>query len=58
MNLGSTLLGGTSGTNTIVRHQSELMDDLRRIEEKEALDKWQHIVCYCTEVAILKSCEL
>ncbi|XP_052121494.1 calpain-D [Frankliniella occidentalis] len=49
MNLGSTLLGGTSGTNTIVRHQSELMDDLRRIEEKEALDKWQHIVCYCTE---------
>ncbi|XP_034240011.1 calpain-D-like [Thrips palmi] len=46
MNLGSTLL---SGTNTIVRHQSELMDDLRRIEEKEALDKWQHIVCYCTE---------
>lgn len=49
MNLGSTLLGGTSGTNTIVRHQSELMDDLRRIEEREALDKWQHIVCYCTE---------
>lgn len=49
MNLGSTLLGGASGTNTIVRHQSELMDDLRRIEEKEALDKWQHIICYCTE---------
>ena len=48
MNLSSSLL---SGTNTIVRHQSELMDDLRRIEEKEALDKWQHIICYCTEVS-------
>lgn len=55
MNLGSTLL---SGTNTIVRHQSELMDDLRRIEEKEALDKWQHIVCYCTEVCFILRCVL
>ena len=43
-------LSSSSTTNTIGRHQSELMDDLRRIEEHEALQQWQRIVCYCTEV--------
>lgn len=32
------------------RQESELMEDLRHIEEREALEKWKHIVQYCKEV--------
>lgn len=33
-----------------VRQESELMEDLRHIEEREALEKWKRIVHYCKEV--------
>ncbi|XP_046688000.1 calpain-D-like, partial [Homalodisca vitripennis] len=32
-----------------VRQESELMEDLRHIEEREALEKWKRIVQYCKE---------
>lgn len=35
-----------------VRQESELMEDLRHIEEREALEKWKRIVQYCKEVRI------
>lgn len=34
-----------------VRQESELMEDLRHIEEQEALEKWKRIVQYCKEVS-------
>ncbi|CAG2059426.1 unnamed protein product [Timema podura] len=34
---------------TVTRQESELMENLRHLEEQEALQKWEHIVKYCRE---------
>lgn len=41
-------------TNTlrIQRQESVVMENLRQIEEREALEKWERIVRYCKEVGI------
>lgn len=41
-----------SGTNTLTiqRQESVVMENLRQIEEREALEKWERIVRYCKEV--------
>ncbi|XP_066999894.2 calpain-D [Anabrus simplex] len=36
-------------TTAVLKQESELMEDLRHIEEKEALEKWERIVQYCRE---------
>lgn len=41
-----------------VRQESELMEDLRHIEEREALEKWKRIVQYCKEVGQIISSNL
>ncbi|KAL0273362.1 UNVERIFIED_CONTAM: hypothetical protein PYX00_006048 [Menopon gallinae] len=33
----------------VQRRESELMEDLRHGEERQALEKWERIVCYCKE---------
>lgn len=40
------------GNNTlrIQRQESVVMENLRKIEEREALEKWERIVLYCKEV--------
>ncbi|XP_076223296.1 calpain-D isoform X2 [Nomia melanderi] len=40
-----------SGTNTLTiqRQESVVMENLRQIEEREALEKWERIVRYCKE---------
>ncbi|GLH13075.1 Calpain-D, partial [Gryllus bimaculatus] len=35
--------------SAVLKQESELMEDLRQIEEKEALEKWERIVQYCKE---------
>lgn len=41
-----------SGTSTlrIQRQESVVMENLRQLEEREALEKWERIVRYCKEV--------
>ncbi|XP_076237006.1 calpain-D [Calliopsis andreniformis] len=40
-----------SGTNTLTiqRQESVVMENLRQLEEREALEKWERIVRYCKE---------
>ena len=33
-----------------MKHESELMDQLREVEEREARDKWKNILAFCKEV--------
>ena len=33
------------------RHESELMEQLRKVEESAAKDKWRNIVQFCKEVS-------
>ena len=42
------------GTSTlrIQRQESVVMENLRQLEEREALDKWERIVRYCKEVSL------
>lgn len=42
--------GSASSACAVLRQESELMEDLRHIEEQEALEKWECIVRYCREV--------
>ena len=44
------------GNNTlrIQRQESVVMENLRKIEEREALEKWERIVLYCKEVLIFQ----
>jgi calpain-15 len=39
-----------SNNIAVLKQESELMEDLRHIEEQEALEKWERIVQYCREV--------
>lgn len=39
-----------SGTLKIQRQESVVMENLRKSEEREALEKWERIVRYCKEV--------
>lgn len=41
-----------SGTSTlrIQRQESVVMENLRQLEERDALEKWERIVRYCKEV--------
>lgn len=39
-----------SGTLKIQRQESVVMENLRKLEEREALEKWERIVRYCKEV--------
>ena len=41
-----------SATSLGSRQESELMDQLREVEESEARDKWKHIVHFCKKVSI------
>jgi calpain-15 len=34
----------------VLKQASELMENLRHTEEREALEKWERIVQYCREV--------
>jgi hypothetical protein len=43
-------IGSTSSATAVLKQESELMEDLRHIEEQEALEKWERIVQYCREV--------
>jgi calpain-15 len=52
-------VSSTSNSAAVLKQESELMENLRHIEEQEALEKWERIVQYCREVrpqykAILK----
>jgi hypothetical protein len=49
-------IGCTSNAAAVVKQESELMEDLRHIEEQEALEKWECIVRYCREVRSLLYC--
>ncbi|XP_069679392.1 calpain-D-like [Periplaneta americana] len=40
---------GSTSNAAVVKQESELMEDLRHIEEQEALEKWERIVQYCRE---------
>ena len=42
-----------STTSMGSRHESELMDQLRKVEESAAKDKWRNIVHFCKEVSVL-----
>ncbi|PSN37268.1 Calpain-D [Blattella germanica] len=42
-------IGNTSNAAAVLKQESELMEDLRHIEEQEALEKWERIVQYCRE---------
>ena len=39
-----------STTSMGSRHESELMEQLRKVEESAARDKWRNIVQFCKEV--------
>ena len=41
-----------STTSMGSRHESELMEQLRKVEESAAKDKWRNIVQFCKEVCI------
>ncbi|CAG2107155.1 unnamed protein product [Medioppia subpectinata] len=41
-----------SNTNTLCHGESELMETLRRIEENEARNRWEHIVHFCSKSKI------
>lgn len=43
-------ISSTSSATAVLKQESELMEDLRHIEEQEALEKWERIVQYCREV--------
>jgi calpain-15 len=43
-------ISSTSNSVAVLKQESELMEDLRHIEEQEALEKWERIVQYCREV--------
>jgi len=45
----STLSRPGSTTSMGSRHESELMDQLRKVEESAAKDKWRNIVHFCKE---------
>ena len=40
-----------STTSMGSRHESELMEQLRKVEESAAKDKWRNIVQFCKEVS-------
>jgi hypothetical protein len=40
----------STSTLRIQRQESVVMENLRQIEEREALEKWERIVRYCKEV--------
>lgn len=42
-----------STTSMGSRHESELMEQLRKVEESAAKDKWRNIVHFCREVLVL-----
>ena len=41
-----------STTSMGSRHESELMEQLRKVEESAAKDKWRNIVQFCKEVCV------
>ena len=43
-----------STTSMGSRHESELMEQLRKVEESAARDKWRNIVQFCKEVNYVK----
>lgn len=43
-------------TLRIQRQESVVMENLRHIEEREALEKWERIVRYCKEVIYFIIC--
>jgi calpain-15 len=43
-------IANTSRAAAVLKQESELMEDLRHIEEQEALEKWERIVQFCREV--------
>lgn len=49
-----TLLESRPGSTTSMgsRHESELMEQLRKVEESAARDKWRNIVQFCKEVRL------
>lgn len=49
----NTELTSRPGSTTSMgsRHESELMEQLRKVEESAAKDKWRNIVHFCREVA-------
>lgn len=46
----SRLLESGTSTLRIQRQESVVMENLRQLEEREALEKWERIVRYCKEV--------
>ena len=46
-----TLSRPGSTTSMGSRHESELMEQLRKVEESAAKDKWRNIVHFCKEVS-------
>lgn len=44
-------ISSMSNSIAVLKQESELMEDLRHIEEQEALEKWERIVQYCREVS-------
>ncbi|XP_021927685.1 calpain-D-like isoform X2 [Zootermopsis nevadensis] len=42
-------IGSSSSAAAVLKQESELMEDLRHIEEQDALEKWERIVQYCRE---------
>ena len=58
--LQCTLSRPGSTTSMGSRHESELMEQLRKVEESAAKDKWRNIVHFCKEVStyvIIFNCE-
>ena len=49
--LQCTLSRPGSTTSMGSRHESELMEQLRKVEESAAKDKWRNIVHFCKEVS-------
>lgn len=45
----SDAVTAAAATATPIGQASELMEDLRQIEEREALEKWERIVRFCTD---------
>ena len=50
--LPSTIMESRPGSTTSMgsRHESELMEQLRKVEESAAKDRWRNIVQFCKEV--------
>lgn len=44
------LVEAGNSTLTMQRQESVVMENLRQLEEREALEKWERIVRYCKEV--------